>query len=384
MSEWFSLFLVFWALYLIDGLRVGRRERLHFQAFGGRLRARVTPATWHLPVPLPGAWNFTVDDLPLSLSPEGLTNWPAGSASRPVPTPLTPIRLAWEEISEVRRQRGWILVNGRRFCPVTSALDADGLQALVKQLVPLDSPSRAAALDDWERTRWQVTRLTRRLRLALGRSRLLATLNTLQTLLMVALTVYLLADGSARVSSKVSERIARAMPWWAAYYGVLHLVVIFEFRRLHKALFPAAKEERGNIIMTALLVPAQALRLRQHLLRPLAAGVHPLAAALAAGRTGAAPGLAANTLRDIDWPFLPADQLPAGTEPIVLNAGLRIRKLATSALAAANAPALSPETLLAAPNADGPSACAYCPRCGDQFIRTDSKCRLGVPLKPLG
>jgi hypothetical protein len=191
-SEWWSLLAVFWGLYLADGLRGGRRERFHFRNWLSthRPRGRATPASWFFIPPSPSAWALTADDLPASLAPEGVTNWPSASAGRPPPLPEHVVSFRWEEIQRVEERTGGIFINGQRFTPSTPGLTAAALGALARELAPLTTAARTVRLQSWHSARFAATRFGRRLRSVLARSRGLVFLNTVQVLLLAAVSAY--------------------------------------------------------------------------------------------------------------------------------------------------------------------------------------------------
>lgn len=381
-SEWWSILAVFWGLYLADGLRGGRRDRLFFYAWFARpaLRCRVAQTSWFLIPPLPGAATLIGEELHASLSPEGLANWPSGSASRPPPLPERIAVFRWEDIQKIEDRAGWLHVNGHRFAPAASGLTARVLRELAHELAPLPPAGRAARLARWHAGRFCIARLRRRVRSALVRSRGLAFLNTVQVVAAAAVSAYLLLDGPNRVPPALRDALADALPAFLIAYAALHLAALALFFTVHRRLYPQAGQERGSALFTALLVPPQALRLRLHLTARLAADQHPLAVALACARPDATRELAAATVRDLRWPLL-AQNLPASIERQVRASAALLEPVVLAALARQPVP-LVPADLLAPPERESAETCAYCPRCGDQFTRLDAHCAPGVALIP--
>lgn len=379
-SEWWPVLAVFWGLYLADGLRGGRRPRFHFHHWLARRvpRGGIAHASWFFIPPSPAAWAILAEDLPASLAPEGVTNWPSGSAARPPPLPERVATWRWEDIRKVEDRAGWIHVNGLRFAPASPALSAAALSALARELAPLPAPARAARLQTWHRARLAPARLGRRLRSALVRSRGLAWLNALQTLLLASVSAYLLLDGPKRVPAELGDSLARALPAFLGVLVGLHLIAVSWFFILHRRLHPRAGQERGSLVFTALFVPAQALRLRLHLVAKIAGGLHPLAVALASANPSATRAVAADVVRDLRWPRL-APGLDAVTEGFVRASGGLLAPLIDDMLAR-QTPPIPAATLLAPPARESAATCAYCPRCGDQFTRADARCPHGAPL----
>lgn len=394
-SEWWTVLAVFWGLYLIDGLRGGRRDRLFFHAWfatktalgaqpgarSTRLQAFATQSAWFLIPIAPTASTLVSEDLPASLAPEGITNWPSTSATRPPPLPSQIEAFRWEEIQQVEDRSGWIYINRRRFAPHTVGLSARSLGNLGRELAPLSHDARTRRLSMWQASRFGGTHLKRRLQSVLLRSRGLAFLNTVQAASLAAVSVYLLADGPSLVSPALGNWVADALPGLLMVYASSHLGALTWFYRLHRRIYPAAGQERASLLFTALFVPPQALRLRIHLTAKLAAGLHPLSVALACAHPSVARQIATNTLRDLRWPRCPAN-FPEPVRRLVESSSAILEPIITEALVSQDQ-SLTPARLLAAPAPHSAQACSYCPRCGDEFTRSDSRCPHGVPLAGL-
>lgn len=381
-SEWWSILAVFWGLYLADGLRGGRRERFHFRGWFATRRpnGRSTPASWFFIPPAPSVWALAAEDLPASLAPEGVTNWPSASAARPPPLPEHVVSFRWEEIQRVEDRAGHLYINGQRFAPSTPGLTAAALGTLARELAPLTTAARTVRLQAWHSARFASARFGRRLRSVLARSRGLAFLNTVQVLLLAAVSAYLLLDGPDRVQPVMRDSLARALPAFLISYAGLHVIAVGSFFMLHRRFYPQAVQERISVIFTALFVPPQALRLRLHLTSRLVGGLHPLAVALATLPPTHARELAADTVRDLHWPRLAAN-LPAGATALVRSSLVVLAPVVNAALDR-QTPPVPVASLLTPPVRESASACAYCPRCGDQFTRLDACCPHGAPLVP--
>jgi hypothetical protein len=380
VSEWWSVVAAFWALYLADGVIGGRRERLFLHAWRGR--ARLAQASWFVAPPAPWGYAAVLDDLPASLAAEGLTNWPSASTSRPPPLPDELRAVKWEDAGEVKSRGGWLRLGGRIFAPADGAWDAAGLRRLAAELSGLGPEARRERIAAWHGRRFAVGRARRRFRVALGRTRWLAVVNTLQTAGWAVFSAGLLA-GWFTPAWPVAEPGAWA--WWGlgAWLLFSHAAVVYEAWRLHRRLYPKQDDARLNLLLGTVLLPPQALRLRAALMRPLGAGLAPLAAVLAAGAPDAARAAAAATWRDVWHPARPAG-LPALVARLADEAAVLARPAVERALAEAEAGGLAgvrSEELAAGPEGAGRGACAYCPRCGDGFARADGVCAQGVALR---
>ena len=355
--------------------------------------ATLRQAGWHFGSPLPWAYTLALEDLPAAFSREGLVNSPCAATARPPWRPDRPAVVRWETVGKVGVTSGWITLDGRRFVPVTNALGARELRALAERLGPLTPERRGAELSAWLGRHFSVTRARRRLAAGLARTRGLAWMNTLQCAAWLALSIALVRgafDPSLPFGTAGSWRWLdpAQIRWWAlcGWLVAMHLLAVGTAWRLHRKLHPRLKEERTNLIFGALLLPAQALRLRAALLRPLAQDLAPLTFALAAGTPATARAAAAATLRDVTFPARPAG---LSAEFTALNdaAGALARPVLERTLdgtaGAAGGEGLGVGELLAPPAGFDAGVCAYCPRCGDGFLRPDGVCPQGVQLRPV-
>jgi hypothetical protein len=375
MSEWITVLAVFWLLWGVDGLRVARRAVFSFRAGARGRNGSVSfgRAVW--PSLAPWGWRVVVPDVPLALSEEGIANVPAGAAGRPATQPETRQAWRWADITAVGVAGEWIHVNGRRFCPDTGHVTAPELWALVGA----PTVERARRIDSLL-ARWlrpaQVVRRERSLR---GRTRLLAGLNAAVLLGMAVISVYLVGDVAGRVPAALGERLGMILPWVVLLLLGLHLVACVLGWRVVGRLLVAGRDGRKANLASALLLPPQALRLRALAGEGYVPAQHPLAVALAlASRPGQAP-LAFAVLADLRWPRVVAEA-SALERDIVAGFRRRLEPRIEAMLAAA---AWSAAALLRPPAPDQPSSCAYCPRCGDQFVAGPRVCPQGILLQPL-
>jgi hypothetical protein len=381
MNEWWPFIGLFLALYLLDGFRLSRRSRWYLGAWAGRRGTLAQSSRCSFSWPSPFGWTFEVEDLPASLSAVGLTNWPTGSASRPPPLPDLIHSWRWEEIISVQARRGMIVVNGTIAFPVTAALDAMQLEKLVARMRSASATEREAVLRGWHSRRFRPQALRRRQQMALHRTRGLAVVNSTQTVLLVAAAVYLMSGMAEEVSTPVQTILAEALPWLVGVYVALHGVAVRMAARVHRRLYPESKAERSSLIVTSLLVPAQALRLRLLLLRHLARDQHPLAVALAILPPTLALEPVRATVADLKWPRRPQG-LPTEVETIADGSRACLEPIVLAAVEASVCRMQVCESL-ATPKPDTATSCAWCPRCGDQFSRAEGRCPHGVPLEPL-
>jgi hypothetical protein len=377
MTEWVSVFAVFWILWAVDGVRLVRRRIFTVIARGGadrRWRSRVAYDRLSLPGFGPASMRLVAQDVPLTFSPAGVTNRLTGAAGRPAERPGAERTWRWDEIRAVGLARGWIFINGARFCPNTGHVRADELLALAQ----LPAAARAVRLQQIVRRWFRPVQLRRRLRLLQGRTRVVAALNALLLVGLAALTIYVVADVAARIPEAWGRRAVAGLPTVAVALLVAHGAALVLAARALRRLKAVAGEQRGSALFSAALLPAQALRLRSLLGEGWFPAQHPAALLAAVGSpTDRAAGFF-QVLADLRWPLDRPEQ--TATREMTEWFG---RELETQLQRLLAADGLTVEGLLAPPAPDGRGSCSYCPRCRDQFVRAEGRCPQGVPLRPL-
>jgi hypothetical protein len=375
MSEWLPVLAVFWLLWALDGVRFGTR-RMFTVLGGGRLRgARIVYSRLSRPGISPGSWRLAVPDVPLSLSPAGLCNRPAGSAGRPVEHPTIARAWAWHEVREVGVARGWVFVNGERFCPDTRHVTARQLL----ELAPLAPDVIEKRIHDLLASWFRSAHLRRRARLLAGRTVVPAALNALTAATLALITLYVIADLPSRLPAVWSGRVAGALPWILLAALLAHVVAVVLAWRGVRRLKAVVPEKRASTLLGALLLPPQALRLRAIAGDGYFPPQHPLAAVLAFGRRREREEAAFQTIADLRWPVGDAADSPRARD---ITAWFRTA-LEETLLPHLDAAGIRPDSLLAAPVPDAAESCSYCPRCRDQFVAGPTECPHRVPLRPL-
>ncbi len=382
MSDPALLVAVFWVLFLLDGVEVSRRARWSLLSLWGGRRARPAWRRWHVLSPWPGGWRAMADDLPFSLAPAGLCNWPAGAAGRPANEPAALQAWRWEDIADVREQDGQLIINGKKFCTATGHLRADELRALAAACGPLAAGARAALLraqlSGWLRP----AHLRRRTTVLRARTSALVTANVVALAGLAALSAWLLGWLSAdSLGPAAAALVAQLLPEGLASLVLLHVgglgLAWWERRRLRRLARGGGPQK--NPLPAALCFPPAALRLRALLGADWFPPSHPGAVALAVARPAARDEVVFNVLADLRWPLTPAGGGPLVGEVLAwyrselggeLEHLLRREKIDVAAL-------------FTPPVPDGAASRAYCPRCRAQFVTEGGSCPQGVPLRPL-
>ncbi len=374
MSEWASVLLVFWALWLADGIKLPPAARFNLTGRGRRARlvfGRLLAPGWS-----PTGWRALADDMPFALSPAGICNRPVGSAGRPAEAPARATAWAWGDIRETGVQGGWITINGARFCRDTGHLRASQILGLARMPEPVRTPRIS-----WWIARWlRPAHLRRRTRALAGRTLVPVVFNGVFLALAVVLSAYLLADGASRLAPRQAEMIARLLPLVLGYLGLVHLAAVVTAWRALRRLKVPGEDKRGLALFSAALLPPQALRLRALAGDGWFPAQHPLAYALAFAGKREREDLAFQVLGDLRWPIGEAGDPPLAKTVAAWHRAELTKRL-DPLLAAAD---LDEAKLFVAPRADGPASCRYCPRCRSQFTSETARCPHGVELRATG
>ncbi len=381
MTEWILIIVVFWGWFFADSLHASRRPRFLVSRASSCRRARAKFGAVLFGPPLPGAWQIAIDDLPYSFSPDGICNVSVLSASHQAPDDGTVRAWRWEDIREISQKRGRIRINGDDFCAVSSFANAASLQLFVQRCVALPSAERETFLRN-QLARWfRPASLKRRLLSVNRRTRDIATLGFVNGLLAALLSVYFLTDSPTIVGEQWAARIAAALPLLGGYFALLHVSSLVLAWRAHRRLRPRHHEERSRIILNALLMPPQAMRLRAQIIRHAFAPQHVLTWLAAAGRRDDFAFWARRALRDLRWPrALP----PGARQSPVAHISAWMRQNGTLCVETIIArEGFLIETFLPAPRPDGPQSCLYCPRCLAQFTQQGATCPHDIKLLAL-
>src|SRR5439155_761583 len=144
------------------------------------------------------------------------------------------------------------------------------------------------------------------------------------------------------------------------------------FRRAHKALYPAAEEERSSHFLIVLLSPATTIRARDVLSRPLLEAFHPLAMAKVFCADQEFREFAGKVLREARHPGLPVCPRP---EPLAREAERYSRALLQRAVEELlSQSGLNLEELAQPPVPVDETCRSYCPRCLAQFTTSEGTC----------
>ena len=352
----------------------------------GRACAGVRCARVVFAPPLPVAWQALADNLPLAFSPEGICNVTVGAFGCGAVEPGVARSWKWEDVRSVEKKGGRIWVNGRDFCAVTGYAGAGELWELA---------GRCAALAPGERERWlgvvlrgwfRPARLRRAVARVNARTSALAFFASVNMVVALAVSAWFLTGVAGLVGEHWARYVgARVLPMLGVYAACAHVAALVACWLAHRGLLPGRGHaaQRANMLLGAAFLPPQVFRLRAQVAAAALPAQHPLAWLAAVAGARAFREGAGRVLRDLHWPLAlapgrnPDPQITARIVSwmrgrVLVEAG---RMLALRGVGAGE--------LLAAPRADGAASRGYCPRCREQFTRSDGCCPCGTALVKL-
>jgi hypothetical protein len=214
-----------------------------------------------------------------------------------------------------------------------------------------------------------------------GATATLAVLASVNFVCALAVTVYLLGNVANLLGEDWAERLADAFPQLLAAFGIIHVAIIVFAANAHRRLMPTKKEERLSLLISAALLPPQALRLRAQIGAAYFSKMHPLSWLGVTQATKALEPFARQILCDLNWPLPPAQPDDAALVRAITS-WMRGR-ITLEADRLVQAEGLATEILLAPPTRDSSTSCSYCPRCGSQFLAGPTHCPQNVKLLAL-
>lgn len=371
MSDLQLLFLVLTALYgweCASWLRrgsvacttwLGRRWRVkHPGALLGNPRGGVVFAA---PLPPLGTL-FTANQFPLSLSPEAALAFVSTNVNPGWRPAQSGRALSFEALREVRANGKKLRVNGKVWLVASSTTHARSLAAVILQLAKLKPGQREEAIRNLAAASLDSKGVARRCQEFDAQSRPLRWWAN-------ALVAYVFV-----VAPIMIWFVGLRLSWLGLLVGlcVLTGATATRFRRAHRVLYPDAGDERFTHTLTIALSPANAMRARDALSRPLLEQFHPLAVASVFLPRTDFQGFARRTLLDLRHPALP---VCPGTDGVAHAAEAFWRHaVRVAAERMLKRGGMDLEDLCRPPAPADDACCAYCPRCDAQFTSTASHC----------
>lgn len=371
MNDVQLLFVVLAALYLWECACWLRRGSVAFVTWLGRDWRAVHPGElagnpnggFILAAPLPPLGSvFIANQLPLSLSPDGLLAFVATNVN-PGWRPAQSGGFArWEKLGAVRVRGKKLLVNGELLVVAATSGLARHLKAELQRLAKLTPAEREAAIIGMMRGTLDLRAIESRQREYQSRSLAVRRLSN-------ALFGYLLL-----IVPGLIGYFGFGLTWLGLLLGLLALTVATAtvFYRAHRALYPHAGDERFTLTLTIALAPSSALRAHDALSRPLLVNFHPLAVAKQLLPDKEFQTFARRVLLDLRHPARPWG---ISEEPeVVATEAYSRRALLSATEDFLSQNGLASDELGRAPAPADDSCRSYCPRCNAQFTTLIGEC----------
>ncbi len=341
--------VLFWKSWF-GGWRAG-----HPSPLVGNLRGGVVVA----PLLPPSAACHLASQAPWSLAPQGLLAFVAASVNPGWRPPQTGRFVPFAELQEVVWSPPRLRLNGQTWMKAKAGHLARPWQALLARLRAAAAPARKGLIEEF----------------------------------LAGTLAWEKARDAWREFEEKTGRLRWAGHWLFAYcYGVMPGVVWYfgftlvwkwvllallastlapalMFRKLHRHFYPLEDEERFSLFAVMLLSPANAIRARDSLARPLLVRFHPLAVARALLDEEAFQAFAMAYHRELCHPAWPLPSGAAGE----MEAGAR--EAWTSLVEAFLVRNGVDRASLNRPPARADATCqAYCPRCLAQYTQAGTGC----------
>jgi len=303
-----------------------------------------------------------------------VSSWASASISPAGIVTGTPGRfLPFENISSIETAARSVLANGETFVSGSSGAQANQWAGLLRKLCKCEPQDRASQIEKFLSNSLDADRARARVQHYLDES--FRTCMDSAALFVVTFVV----------SPILVWRWGLRETWPILVFSffVSLLVILGDFRRAERELFPEPETNRWESIVTILISPPAALRATKYLARDAAAAYHPLAIAAAGCSDAEFGALASWTLRQLM--FVPDVSRTLGDGAVDCAEWFR-HELLEQVSKLVRSEGRSPELLVSAPSLrDSQHAQSYCPRCLAQYVISRGVCTDcgGVSLRPL-
>jgi hypothetical protein len=304
----------------------------------------------------------TGNQFPLSLSPEAIFTFVSPSINPGWRPPQTGKLFRWDEIRALEASGKKVLVNGEIMLKTVSTTFAQWLAEELRQLSKLAPTKRTSAIEKIIHNCFDTRAIESRWEEFQRRT---ATIQLLTNCVFTHLFI---------VAPILLQHWGLRQCWLGLLLVLLALTTTTSilFRRVHKAYYPGADEERFTHFLTILLAPATTIRAHDVLSRPLLETFHPLAVAKVFCSDQDFREFARGALREVSHPGLP---LCPNAEPLAQAAEVNARALLLKTIEGfLKRSGLAPEALLQAPAPTDETCRSYCPRCLAQFTTPTGAC----------
>ncbi len=371
MSDVQLLFLVLVALYVWECACWLRRGSIGFVTWLGRDWRAVHPGAlagnsnggFILAAPLPPLGTLLIaNQLPLSLSPDGALAFVATNVNPGWRPAQSGCFVRWGNLGAVQVRGKKLLVNGELFLVAATPGFARHLSVVLQRLVKLAPAQREPAIAGMLRAMCDGRAIESRLREYQPRSPAVRRLGN-------ALFLYLLVIGPGLI-----WHFGLGRTWLALLLGLLALTFATAtfFGRAHRALYPAAGDERFTHTLTIALAPSSALRAHDALSRSLLENFHPLAVAKHLLPDKEFRTFARRVLLDLRHPARPL--VPNEQPEVAATEAYSRHALLAAAEEFLKQHGFAPDELGRAPASADDSCRSFCPRCDAQFTTSTGEC----------
>jgi hypothetical protein len=374
------LYIILAAIYLIECAKWLPPDVVVFRLLAGRWRVGYPGGMlgnahggFIVAPPWPPAGRLLMSEpWTVSVSPEGCYGY-VSTSTNPLGRPLQSGQYwPWDEVRTIEHSGKDVLVNGARLSKAASSEAAKSLATHLGQWRKLSAAQRGGEIR---------SALAQTLDRRAARDRfeeMEARVRWLQH--FATLLFFSLFGGGALL---VWSAYWRAWPWLLSVLLASIVLVLWQFWRAHRIVYPERRGERLKLFALLLVSPPAAARAPDLIAMRRLAAFHPLAVAEIVLERHAFEDFARQMLLDCRCPRLPE---PAGQSPEAQHTELWFRELQSELLAVLAVDAgLELPKLLASPEPESADCKSYCPRCRNQYVVDQGGCATcgGIELLPL-
>jgi hypothetical protein len=313
--------------------------------------------------PLPPLGTLLISNqLPLSLSPAGVLAFVATNVNPGWRPTQSGCFVRWENVAGVQVRGKKLIVNGELFLVGTTPGFARHLGAELRRLASLAPEQRESAIAEILRGTLDGRAIESRLRDYQAGSSVVRRFTNV-------LFLYLVAIGPGLIGY-----FGLGRTWLGLLLGLLALTFTTAtfFCRAHRALYPAAGDDRFTHTLTIALAPSSALRAHDALSRSLLENYHPLAVAKQLLSEQEFRTFARRVLLDLRHPARPWENCEPPEAVATGTYSRHVLRTAMEEFLIHNG--LAPDDLGRAPTPADDSCRSFCPRCDAQFTTLGGEC----------
>jgi hypothetical protein len=304
---------------------------------------------------------LTAGQFPVSISTEAILAWAVSSAGGGGQPLQTGKLFRFDAIERIATDGRKIQINGELLLKAVTPMRAVQLAKQLRELKEMASGSREKGIEKLIRASLDFKAADRRWRDFREQTMVVRRLTN-------GLFIYLFALTPAVIWW---IGLLRCWPWLVAGLLAFDITTAIIFRRVHRAFYPEANEERFTHFLTVLLSPATTIRALDILSRPLLEAFHPLVLAKILCHEEEFSDYARQIWLELRYPGKAGRPQESAAEAVERQ----WRETLQDAVAAfLRHQGVNPERLTRVPAPADSSSRSYCPRCGAQFTLTEGVC----------